>query len=82
MQRGVDALPGRFYDMQALFHKGDTEFSWDNGNATKTNSAGLLIWYIIMDWLLYIIYCYLVLICYSYFVKAKTWSSYSGYSLN
>ena len=62
MQRGVDALPKRYYDMQALFHGGETDFSWDNGNATKTNSEGILIWFIIMDWLLYIIYCYLILI--------------------
>ena len=74
-------MPRRFFDVQALFHSDSSNFSWDNGNATKTSSTGVLVWFIIQGWLFYVIFSYFTLINYSYFVSAKKWTAYTGYNL-
>ena len=78
---GLEAMPKRYYDVQALFHTDSEEFSWDNGDATKTTSKAVLNLFIWLDWFLYLFFGYLTLINYSHFIAAKSWSDYSNYTL-
>ena len=82
LRRGLDAFPKRYYDIQALYHGDEENFSWDNGDATNTTSVEVLTLFLWLDWFLYIFFGYFTLINYSYFVSAKSWSTYTGYSLS
>ena len=83
MERSLEALPGRYYDIQALFHGFNQDFSWDNGEATRTSSAAVLNLFLWLDWILFFLFAYMTIINYSYFIAAKTTiSDYSNYSLS
>ena len=82
VREGLAALPKRYFDFQSLYHDGATEFKWENGEATATTSAAVLNLYIWLDWFGYLAFGYFTLVNYSHFVKAKTWTDYTGYTLS
>ena len=78
VQKGLAAMPKRYFDIQALFHGSQEEFNWANGEATNTTTASVLNLFIWFDWILYLIFGYFTLINYSYFNAAKSFTSYTG----
>lgn len=77
MRNGLSALPKRYFDIQALYHDGATDFKWENGEAVVDSTSGMISLFIILDWLGYIFFVYLVLINYSHFIAAKKWTDYT-----
>ena len=78
VHQALEALPKRYFEVQALYHANDEEFDWANGDATLQTSSGALTTYMVLDWLIYLLFAYLVLVNYSHFVAAKTWTDYTG----
>ena len=78
VNRGLDALPKRYYDIQNLLHRGHEEFQWNNGDATKTTSVSVLNLFIWLDIVLYLIFAYFTIVNYSFFLSAKSWSTYTS----
>ena len=82
VQQSLDALPKRYYDIQSFIHGGHDEFQWNNGDATKSTSVAVLNLFIWLDIVLYLIFSYFTLINYSFFISAKSWSTYTGTTWN
>ena len=78
INRSLDALPKRYYDIQSFVHAGHDEFQWRNGDATKTTSVSVLNLFIWLDIILYLVFCYFTIINYSFFISAKSWTTYTG----
>ena len=81
VHHGLEALPKRYFDIQALYHGNDKEFSWANGDATLERNSSTLQLFIIFDWIFYVLFGYLVLTNYSHFVAAKSWTDYKNFTL-
>ena len=64
--------------MQALYHGDATEFNWANGDATVVTTTGTLALYMALDWIFYLLFCYLTLINYSHFIAAKKWTDFTS----
>ena len=76
--RTLSGFPKRYYDIQSFFHGYDDEFKWENGDATSSTSLSVINLFIWLDWVLFIAFGYFTLINYSYFIAAKSWTSYTG----
>ena len=78
INRSLDALPKRYYDIQSFVHAGHDEFQWRNGDATKATSETVLNLFIWLDIVLYLVFFYFTIINYSFFLSAKSWTTYTG----
>ena len=62
VHKALLGMPQRYYDVQSLYHNGETEFQWNNGEATLTTSAAVLNLFLWLDWFGYLFFAYLVVI--------------------
>ena len=69
-------------DIQSFYHDGATEFSWENGDATKTTSEAVLNLQLWISVIAYIVFGYFTLINYSHFDTAKSWADYTSGGFN